>query len=207
MTTTSNENILMMFEEINQKLNRTNLQIEKIGQEQPEASNGDEISELKSVIETFHESQSEKLNHIENLIQKEKRKIEITPTSTYGMAVFLSMFVMIVALFVGIYSLRNQNATLSDNDLKFRYIQMIGHATAKDFEKLDALFYFDRNSKKIKILRKQVEMFEENVRERAKILEREERLKKKREILELKIRKPKNEQYQKVAEYILPKQA
>ena len=106
------------------------------------------------------------------------------------MAVFLSMFVFIVALFVGIYSLRNQNATLSDNDLKFRYIQMRGNATTKDFAELDTLFYFSRNSKKIKTLRKQVETFEENVKQRARIIQQEERLRKNREILEHKIRKP-----------------
>ncbi len=187
--TTSNDNILMMFEEINQKLDKTNVQIEKIGQKQPNTDNDNEISELKSAIETFHESQSDRLNHIEMLIQKEKRKIEITPTSTYGMAVFLSMFVMIVALFVGIYSQRNLNATLSDNDLKFRYIQMQGKATANDFAELDTLFYFNRNSKKIKALRKQVETFEENVRERARILEREERLRKERNEIERKLGK------------------
>lgn len=33
MATTDNENILMMFEEINQKLDKTNLQIEKIGKQ------------------------------------------------------------------------------------------------------------------------------------------------------------------------------
>ena len=187
MTTTSNENILMMFEEINQKLDKTHLKIEKIGQKQPEATNDNEISELKSAIETFHKSQTEKLNHIETLIQKEKRKIEISPISTHGMAVFLLMFVIVLALFVEIYSLRNQNATLTDNDLKFRYIQMNGKASANDFAELDTLFYFNRNNKKIKSLLKQVEAFEENVRERARILEREERLRKEKEKIEKEI--------------------
>ena len=50
MTTTSNENILMMFEEINQKLDKANRQIEKIGQSQPEVSDNNENLELKSAI-------------------------------------------------------------------------------------------------------------------------------------------------------------
>lgn len=74
------------------------------------------------------------------------------------------------------YLLRNQNVTPSDNDLKFRYIQMQGNATiTKDFTELDSLFHFNGNSKKIKSLRKQVESFEENLRQRARILEQEER--------------------------------
>ena len=50
MTTNNNDNILMMFEEINQKLDRTNQQIEKIAQKQPETSNENDISELKSAM-------------------------------------------------------------------------------------------------------------------------------------------------------------
>lgn len=186
---TSNENILMMFEEINQKLDRANRQVEKIGQNQPEVSDNNEISEIKSAIDNLYDSQSERLHAIENAIRTEKRKIEFTPTSTYGMAVFLSMFVIILALFVGLYSLRNQNASLSDNDLKFRYIQMQGSATAKDFAELDSLFHFNRNSKKIKALRTQVEAFEENVKQRARILEQEERLKRERKVIEKKLNK------------------
>ena len=184
MTTTNNENILMMFEEINQKLDRTNQQIEKIGQKQPEETDNEQISELKSTMERVYESQSEKLHAIENAIRTEKRKIEFTPTSTFGMAFFFSMMFMLLAMTVWNNSLRNQNATLSDNDLKFRYIQMIGHATDEELSAIDTVFYFNRNSKGIKTLRKQVEIFEKNVEERAKIMEREERLKREKEKIE-----------------------
>ena len=184
MTTTNNENILMMFEEINQKLDRTNQQIEKIGQKQPEETDNEQISELKSTMERVYESQSEKLHAIENAIRTEKRKIEFTPTSTFGMAFFFSMMFMLLAMTVWNNSLRNQNATLSDNDLKFRYIQMIGHATDEELSAIDTVFYFNRNSKGIKTLRKQVETFEKNVEERAKIMEREEMLKREIETIE-----------------------
>ena len=184
MTTTDNDNILMMFEEINQKLDRTNQQIEKIGQKQPEETDNEQISELKSTMERVYESQSEKLHAIENAIRTEKRKIEFTPTSTFGMAFFFSMMFMLLAMTVWNNSLRNQNATLSDNDLKFRYIQMIGHATDEELSAIDTVFYFNRNSKGIKTLRKQVETFEKNVEERAKIMEREERLKREKEKIE-----------------------
>lgn len=190
MTTTSNENILMMFEEINEKLDRTNRQIEKIGLKQPEAIDNTEIAELKSAIENSLENQSEKLESLKILVQKEKRKIEFTPTSTFGMVFFLSLMIILMALVVWNNSLRNQNASLSDNDLKFRYIQMQGNTAAKDFAELDSLFHFNRNSKKIKALRNNVEAFEENVKQRARILEQEERLRKQRTQLEKKMRKP-----------------
>ena len=75
MTTTHNEDILMMFEEINQKLDKSIQQIEKIGQKQPEVTHNEEISEFKSIVENFHENQSERLHAIENAIRTEKRKI------------------------------------------------------------------------------------------------------------------------------------
>lgn len=184
MNTTSNENILMMFEEINQKLDKTNLQIEKIGQKQPEVSNNNENLEIKSAIENLFEKQFQRLYAIENAIRTEKRKIEFTPTSTSGIAFFFSLMLMLLAVAVWNYSLRNQNVTLSDNDLKFRYIQMLGQATPKDLLSIDTVFYLNRNSKGIKAIRKQVETFEKNMEERAKLIEREERLKREREALD-----------------------
>ena len=184
MATTDNENILMMFEEINQKLDKASRQIEKIGQSQPEVSDNNENLELKSAIENLYDSQSQRLHAIENTIRSEKRKIEFTPTSSFGMAFFFSLMAIILVMAIWNNSLRNQNATLSDNDLKFRYIQMIGHATDEELSAIDTVFYFNRNSKGIKTLRKQVETFEKNVEERAKIIEREERLKREKEKIE-----------------------
>ncbi|WP_286846786.1 hypothetical protein [Proteiniphilum sp. UBA5463] len=61
---------------------------------------------------------------------------------------------------------------------------MQGQATREDLATLDTLFYFNRDSKKIRELRKQVKVFEKNVEERARIIEREERLKRERETIE-----------------------
>jgi len=193
MTTTSNENILMMFEEINQKLDKANRQIEKIGQNQPEVSDNNENLELKSAIDNLYENQSQRLHAIENAIRTEKRKIEFTPTSTFGMAFLFSLMLMLLAMSIWNNSLRTQNASLSDNDLKFRYIQMQGSATAKDFAELDSTFHFNRNSRKIKAFRTQVEAFEENVKQRARILEQEERLKREKESIEKKLKYTKKE--------------
>ena len=103
------------------------------------------------------------------------------------MAFLFSLMLMLLAMAVWNNSLRNQNASLSDNDLKFRYIQMQGSATAKDFAELDSVFHFNRNIRKIKAFRTQVEAFEENVKQRARILEQEERLKRERGLIEKKL--------------------
>lgn len=190
MATKEEQNILMMFEEIAEKLDKNTVYLEKIGQKQSEVntssnnSTSEEISELKSVFDTFKQEQLGKLDEVESLIRSEKRKIEFTLTSMPGLYILFSLATVLVILSFWIYSLKIQVNDYSDNDLKYRFIQMQGKADSEDFAILDSVFYFDRNSHKIKELRKKVEVFEENVKERARIIEQEERLKKEKDRIE-----------------------
>lgn len=194
MATKEEQNILMMFEEIAEKLDKNTVHLEKIGQKQSKGntssnnSTSEEVSELKSVFDTFQQEQLGKLEDVENLIRSEKRKIEFTATSMPGLSVLFSLATILVILSFWIYSLKVQVNDYSDNDLKYRFIQMQGKADSEDFAILDSVFYFDRNSKKIKELRKQVEVFEENVKQRARIIEQEEKLKKEKEGIEKKLK-------------------
>ncbi len=194
MATTDNENILMMFEEINQKLDKTHLQIEKIGKqpsnETIEIDNDeliDEIRQVKTFIEVLNNEQSDRLSKLETVLRKEKRRIDFSPTSINTMLIVLGFMVIILGLTLWVTSLKVEKEMYSDNDLKYRYFQMIGHATQEDMSTMDTIFYFHRNNKKIKKLRKQVEIFEYNIKQRARIIEQEERLKREREELNMKI--------------------
>ena len=194
MATTDNENILMMFEEINQKLDKTHLQIEKIGKqpsnETIEIDNDeliDEIRQVKTFIEVLNNEQSDRLSKLETVLRKEKRRIDFSPTSINTMLIVLGFMVIILGLTLWVTSLKVEKEMYSDNDLKYRYFLMIGHATQEEMATLDTIFYFHRNNKKIKELRKQVEIFEKNVKQRARIIEQEERLKREREELNMKI--------------------
>lgn len=191
MNTTDNDNILMMFEEINQKLDKTHLQIEKIGRQSSneaiEIANNEliaEIRQVKTIIEVLNNEQSNRLNELEAVLRKEKRRIDFSPTSINTMLIVLGFMVIILGLTLWATSLKAEKELYSDNDLKYRYIQMIGHATQEEMATMDTIFYFHRNNRKIKELRKQVEIFEENVKQRARIIEQEERLKRERKILE-----------------------
>lgn len=194
MGTKEEQNLLMMFEEISEKLDKNTVHLEKIGQKQSEVNTSsnnttsEEISELKSVLDTFQQEQFEKLDKVESLIRSEKRKIEFTLASMPGIYILFSLAVILVTLSFWIYSLKIQVNDYSDNDLKYRFIQMQGKADSEDFAVLDSVFYFDRNSKKIKELRKQVEVFEENVKERARIIEQEDRLKKEKDRIEKRLK-------------------
>ena len=189
MATTDNENILMMFEEINQKLDKTHLQIEKIGKqpsnETIEIDNDElinEIKQVKTVIEVLNNEQSDRLSKLETVLRKEKRRIDFSPTSINTMLIVLGFMAIILALTIWVSSLKAENEMYSDNDLKYRYIQMIGHATQEEMATMDTIFYFHRNNRKIKELRKQVEIFEYNIKQRARVIEQEERLKRERRI-------------------------
>ena len=191
MATTENENILMMFEEINQKLDKTNLQIEKIGKqpsnETIEIDNDElinEIKQVKTVIEVLNNEQSDRLSKLETVLRKEKRRIDFSPTSINTMLIVLGFMAIILGLTLWVTSLKVEKEMYSDNDLKYRYFLMIGHATQEEMATLDTIFHFHRNNKKIKELRKQVEIFEDNVKQRARIIEQEEKLKKEKEKLE-----------------------
>lgn len=194
MATTDNENILMMFEEINQKLDKTHLQIEKIGKqpsnETIEIDNDeliDEIRQVKTFIEVLNNAQSDRLSKLETVLRKEKRRIDFSPTSINTMLIVLGFMVIILGLTLWVTSLKVEKEMYSDNDLKYRYFLMIGHATQEEMATMDTIFYFHRNNRKIKELRKQVEIFEKNVKQRARIIEQEERLKREREELNMKI--------------------
>lgn len=195
MNTTDNDNILMMFEEINQKLDKTHLQIEKIGKqpstETIEIANNEliaEIRQVKTVIGVLNNEQSKRLNELETVLRKEKRRIDFSPTSINTMLIVLGFMVIILGLTLWVTSLKAEKELYSDNDLKYRYIQMIGHATKEEMATMDTIFYFHRNNKKIKELRKQVEIFEENVKQRARIIEQEEMLRKEKEKVDNKIK-------------------
>ena len=193
MATKEEQNILMMFEEIAEKLDKNTVHLEKIGQKQSEVNTSsnnttsEEISELKSAFGTFQEEQFEKLDEVESLIRSEKRKIEFTLASMPGIYILFSLAVILVTLSFWMYSLKIQVNDYSDNDLKYRFIQMQGKADSEVFAVLDSVFYFDRYSQKIKELRKKVEVFEENVKQRAKIIEQVERLKKDKDKIDKKL--------------------
>jgi hypothetical protein len=137
---------------------------------------------VKTVIEVSNNEQSDRLSKLETVLRKEKRRIDFSPTSINTMLIVLGFMAIILALTIWVSSLKAENEMYSDNDLKYRYIQMIGHATQEEMATMDTIFYFHRNNRKIKELRKQVEIFEYNIKQRARVIEQEERLKRERRI-------------------------
>ena len=89
--------------------------------------------------------------------------------------VFISLVVMAFAILGLSYIIGNQRQTIiqyKENDLKYRYIKMQGQADEKSLSGLEQQFKYNDS---IKIIRKQVEKYEELVKEQAEKLERAKR--------------------------------
>ncbi len=80
-------------------------------------------------------------------------------------------FVLFLSLCTNIWQVY-QNAQLSDNDIKYRYIKMYGEVSSENLLKLESIFTYNQDKKKISIIRKQVEKYEELVKEQAEKMER-----------------------------------
>lgn len=68
--------------------------------------------------------------------------------------------------------MKQANDRLSDNDLKYRYINMQGEANQETLLKLETVFTYNRNKDSIFTIRKQVETYERLVKEQAEKIER-----------------------------------
>ena len=59
----------------------------------------------------------------------------------------------------------DKNGALRDNDIKYRYIKMQGKVSAEELYRLRSIFEFDRNTDSMKVIRRQVERYEQLVKE------------------------------------------
>jgi hypothetical protein len=86
--------------------------------------------------------------------------------------VFLSLVIMTLTILGLCYVVGEQRKSISqfkENDLKYRYIKMQGQTNEENLYRLERQFQYNDS---IKIIRKQVEKYEELVREQAERVER-----------------------------------
>jgi len=89
--------------------------------------------------------------------------------------VFLSLIIMALMILGLAYAIGEQRRTISqykNNDLKYRYIKMQGQTDEENLYRLEKQF---RYGDSIKIIRKQVEKYEELIKEQVEKLERARR--------------------------------
>ena len=138
-------------------------------QEQISEDLGAQISEME-----------EKVAEIEILEELPPRMVQhrfaISLDATRNFWLFMSMFVVIVVLSVGLYLKWQPDRGRYDNDLKYRYVLMKGEASPKRLSELEKLFETERDQRRIDSMRKDVEKYERLVRRRA-ALDEQARLK------------------------------
>ena len=96
--------------------------------------------------------------------------------ATRNFWLFMSMFVVIIVLSVGLYLEWRPDRSRYDNDLKYRYVLMKGEASPKRLSELEELFEVERDQRRIDSMRMDGEKYERLVRRRA-ALDEQARLK------------------------------
>ena len=86
------------------------------------------------------------------------------------------MMTAIVLLCTMLYWTAKPNYDRIDNDLKYRYLKMKGEATPERIAELEELFELNRDNSKIRQMKKDVEEYEQAIRQRI-ALEEQTRLK------------------------------
>jgi hypothetical protein len=87
-----------------------------------------------------------------------------------GNRALIALTVATIGFIASLWVIDHQRRTLAqfrDNDLKYRYIQMCGEATPDDIEALETIFTYDRDSDSIKLIRRQVNRYEQLVQQQA----------------------------------------
>ena len=102
----------------------------------------------------------------------------------------IGMFLMIMGMFFAVYEQRKTISQYKDSDLKYRYIKMQGQTDEENIYRLERQFKYNDS---IKIIRWQVEKYEELVKEQAERIERAKRENKETERLQKEVEALRNQ--------------
>lgn len=153
--------VYTLFEEIKELIKKGSNKAPVI---QPEI----ELPDL-SVINDLTDKLNEVIEESRKPVIKEHHYIFSIASKKVLTAMIIISAAFLFSLF-GIYSQWKEKTIYKNNDLKYRYIKIVGNITANDISRLENLFENNRDS--IKIIRKQVNQCEEALREDAKRLEK-----------------------------------
>jgi hypothetical protein len=70
------------------------------------------------------------------------------------------LFLLFTVSLIGNVFLRKELNRVSDNDIKYRYIKMVGGINAEELSRLEDLFYINKDKELIREIRKEVEEHE-----------------------------------------------
>ena len=83
----------------------------------------------------------------------------------------IGMMTAIVLLCTMLYWTAKPNYDRIDNDLKYRYLKMIGEATPERIAELEEIFELHRDNAKIREMKKDIEEYERTIQHKAQLEE------------------------------------
>lgn len=158
--------VYTLFEEVKK-------QLKQIGEKQvsvpaPVPQSKIEIPDL-SVISGLANKLEEVIGEVRKPVKTEHRHIFSLESNKIFFSVIGLSFSFLISLFV-IHFQREKLLMYKDNELKYRYVKMLGDATPGELNTLENIFENKRDS--VKLIRKEVEKHEKTVLEEAKRLEK-----------------------------------
>ncbi|KOH45958.1 hypothetical protein [Sunxiuqinia dokdonensis] len=108
-------------------------------------------SGFESILSTLKDQENQRL-------ARHQRQLKLKSKSVIMAFVFL--FLLFTVSLIGNIYQRNELTRVSDNDLKYRYIKMVGGINADELSKLEELFHINKDKELIREIREQVEKFE-----------------------------------------------
>jgi hypothetical protein len=150
--------VFAMFETINSKLDKQ--------PSKPTESVPVDLSDVNTMTERF-----------ERLIEEVRKPTKVERHYRHTLDIrsnwfFFSWVVLVIIIFALFWMIANQRQTIGqykDNDLKYRYIKMQGQSNEENIYRLEHQFKYGDS---IKIIRKQVDRYEELVKEQVERIER-----------------------------------
>ena len=120
-------------------------------------------------------SRMEELKHI-TISQKPDSNVHhyhiIELRSSKVVVAIISLSVLLLASLFGNIRLLDVKSRMSDNDLKYRYIQSTNGINREGLNKLEDVFYYHRDKKKIKEIQKDILFYEQNAIDRLREIDR-----------------------------------
>lgn len=154
--------VYILFEELKKQLKQVNENSTPVAQPEIKMPDLSVVSDLTA-----------KLDEVISEVSKPAKTEHHHIFSIASNKIFFSVIGISVALLISLFAIYYQRKEIliyRDNDLKYRYVKMIGETTHRELNTLEDIFDNTRDS--VKIIRKQVVEYEKAVIEEAKRLEK-----------------------------------
>jgi hypothetical protein len=128
------------------------------------------FTELKARIAPIDEKIS-LLKSQQNMVIRKEHVFIVDFRNSKATITIITMALLILLSFSGNIWQSDRNSQLKDNDLKYRYIKSINGINAENLNKLEHIFHYQADKKKIREIRENVDDYENKIRDNAKKIE------------------------------------